>query len=249
MSFENKVTLISGASRGIGQAIAQLFGQQGAIVIGTATTEQGAATISERFKTAGIKGQGVVLNVADADSISRVVDRVSDSYGSPAILINNAAVTQDNLLLRMTDQQWDDVINTNLSSIYRMCKACLRGMVKQRYGRIINISSVSAFLGNPGQTNYSASKAGMIGFTKSLAQEVANPKRDITVNAVAPGFVETDMTKNIAPEHAQQMKNMIALGRLAQPEEIASAVVFLASDGAAYITGETIHVNGGLYMN
>lgn len=247
--FKEKVALITGASRGIGKAISEMFGQQGATVIGTATTEQGAQNITDRFKQMGIKGQGVLLNVMDAKSIGGVMEIINNQYATPSILVNNAAITQDNLLLRMSDDQWNTVISTNLNSIYHMSKACLPGMVKQRYGRIINISSVSAFVGNPGQTNYSAAKAGVIGFTKSLAQEVGSAKRDITVNAVAPGFVETDMTKDIPAEHAEQMKKMITLGRLGQSEEIASAVVFLASDGARYITGETIHVNGGMYMN
>lgn len=246
MELNEKVALVSGASRGIGKSIALTLGQQGATVIGTATTEAGAQAITEELKNKGIKGQGMVLNVSDAASIEQVIQTTQEVYAAPDILVNNAAITRDNLLMRMKDNEWDDVINTDLTSIYRMCKACLKPMMKARWGRIINISSVSGFMGNPGQTNYSAAKAGIIGFTRSLASEIGS--RNITVNAVAPGFIETDMTKSIADDHAAALKGLTALGRLGKPEEIASVVGFLASAGAAYITGETLHVNGGMYM-
>jgi len=244
--LENEIALVSGASRGIGQAIALQLGQAGATVVGSATSEKGAAQITEALKAAGIKGVGVVMNVTDQASIDAAIALVEKEFGTITILVNNAGITRDNLLMRMKDDEWDDIINTNLSSAYRLSKACLRAMMKVRKGRIINIASVVACSGNAGQTNYSAAKAGMIGFTKSLAREVGS--RGVTVNAVAPGFIDTDMTRALADEHKNALLGQIPLNRLGQPEEIAAAVVFLASPGASYITGETLHVNGGMYM-
>jgi 3-oxoacyl-[acyl-carrier protein] reductase len=242
----DQLALVTGSSRGIGQAIAHALGQQGATVIGTATSEAGAQKISEALQAAGIKGTGLVLNVADPESITDCLKQVTAEYGSPDILVNNAGITRDNLLMKMKDEQWDEIINTNLSSIFRMCKAVIRPMMKKRNGRIINISSVVGATGNPGQTNYAATKAGLIGFSKSLAREIGS--RNITVNTVAPGFIDTDMTRELNEEQKQKLVGQIPLGRLGSADEIATAVVFLASPGAAYITGETIHVNGGMYM-
>ena len=242
----DQLALVTGSSRGIGQAIAHALGQQGATVIGTATSEAGAQKISEALQSAGIKGTGLVLDVADPESITDCLKQVAAEYGSPDILVNNAGITRDNLLMMMKDEQWDEIINTNLSSIFRMCKAVIRPMMKKRNGRIINISSVVGATGNPGQTNYAATKAGLIGFSKSLAREIGS--RNITVNTVAPGFIDTDMTRELSEEQKQNLVGQIPLGRLGSADEIASAVVFLASPGAAYITGETIHVNGGMYM-
>lgn len=247
MSFESKVTLVTGASRGIGAAISDTLGAEGAIVIGTATSESGAEKISARFAEKGISGEGMVLNVTDADSVSTLLKAIQEKYGAPQILVNNAAITKDNLLMRMSDDEWFDVINTNLSSIFRLSKACLRGMMKARYGRIINISSVVGAMGNPGQVNYSATKAGVAGFARSLAKEVGS--RNITVNTVSPGFIATDMTDVLTDEQKQLMLSSVPLGRLGEPAEIAGVVKFLASDAAAYITGENIHVNGGMYMS
>ena len=244
--LDGKVALVTGASRGIGKAIADMLGAQGATVIGTATSESGAAAISQRFADAGTKGEGLQLDVGDETSVERVIKHINDVYGSVMILVNNAGITRDNLLMRMKGDQWDSVVNTNLTSVYRMSKACLRAMMKAKTGRIINIASVVGASGNAGQTNYSAAKAGMIGFTKSLAQEVGS--RGITVNAVAPGFIDTDMTKELPEAHRDALLSSIPLGRLGSPDEIAAVVVFLASDAAAYVTGETIHVNGGMYM-
>ncbi len=241
-----QIALVTGSSRGIGQAIAHALGKQGATVIGTATSEAGAKNISETLESAGIKGIGMVLNVAEEDSIVECLKAITADYGPPEILVNNAGITRDNLLMMMKDEQWNDIINTNLSSVFRMCKAVIRPMMKKRHGRIINISSVVGVTGNPGQTNYAASKAGLIGFTKSLAREIGS--RNITVNTVAPGFIDTDMTRELSEEQKSNMIGQIPLGRLGNADEIASAVVFLASPGAAYITGETIHVNGGMYM-
>lgn len=246
MSQTGKVALVTGASRGIGQAIALALGRDEATVIGTATTEEGAAKITQSFEAAGIKGSGMVLNVAQQDSIDALFANLKERVGMPAILINNAAVTQDNLLLRMKDAEWDSVIETNLNSIYRVTKACLRDMIKARWGRIINISSVVGSTGNAGQVNYAAAKAGLIGFTKSLAQEVGS--RDITVNAVSPGFIDTDMTRNLPEEQRNLLLSRIPMQRLGQGEDIAAAVVFLASNAAGYITGQTLHVNGGMFM-
>ncbi|MGD8956270.1 MAG: 3-oxoacyl-ACP reductase FabG [Chromatiaceae bacterium] len=244
--LEGNIALVTGASRGIGAAIADQLGQQGATVVGTATTDAGAEAISRRLSEAGIKGQGMRLDVSDDASVEAVIAAIGEAYGPVTILINNAGITRDNLLMRMKTDEWDKVIDTNLSSVYRLSKACLRAMMKARTGRIINIASVVGTSGNPGQTNYSAAKAGMLGFTKSLAQEVGS--RGITVNAVAPGFIDTDMTRDLPDAQRDTLLRHIPLGRLGRPEEIASVVAFLASDAAAYMTGETIHVNGGMYM-
>lgn len=247
MSIEGKVALVTGASRGIGAAIADELGAQGAIVIGTATSETGAEKISARFADKGVKGVGKVLNVTEAESVAGLLKDIQGEYGAPAILVNNAGITKDNLLMRMSDEEWFDVINTNLSAVYRLSKACLRGMMKARWGRIINISSVVGAMGNPGQSNYAATKAGVAGFARSLAKEVGS--RGITVNTVAPGFIDTDMTKVLTDEQKELMLSQIPLARLGQPEEIAAVVNFLASDAGGYITGDTIHVNGGMYMS
>ena len=245
--LEGKIALVTGASRGIGRAIAEALGAQGATVIGTATTEGGAEAITQRFAEAGIKGQGMRLDVGDETSVDAVMKDISDRFGAVSVLVNNAGITRDNLLMRMKSDEWDSVLNTNLTSVYRMSKACLRAMMKAKTGRIINIASVVGASGNAGQTNYSAAKAGMFGFTKSLAQEVGS--RGITVNAVAPGFIDTDMTRELPDAQRDALLGSIPLGRLGKPEEIASVVVFLASEAAAYVTGETIHVNGGMYMS
>ncbi|WP_331345807.1 3-oxoacyl-ACP reductase FabG [Cellvibrio sp. UBA7661] len=247
MNLNDKVALVTGASRGIGAAIAEQLGKAGAVVIGTATSVAGAEKISANFADLGIRGAGKVLNVTDADSVANLLKEVGDEFGAPAILVNNAGITKDNLLMRMSDDEWFDVINTNLSAIYRLSKGVLRGMMKARWGRIINISSVVGAMGNPGQSNYAATKAGVAGFARSLAAEVGS--RNITVNTVAPGFIDTDMTKVLPDEQKQQLLARIPLGRLGSPEEIAGVVVFLASDAGAYISGETIHVNGGMYMS
>lgn len=245
--LSGQVALVTGASRGIGQAIARGLGEAGATVIGTATSEAGAGKISEYLAEAGITGTGMVLDVASADSIADCLKAISAEYGNPDILVNNAGITRDTLLMAMKEDQWDSIINTNLSSIYRMSKAVIRGMMKKRDGRIINISSVVGATGNPGQTNYAAAKAGLIGFSKSLAREIGS--RNITVNSVAPGFIDTDMTRELDDKQKQALLTQIPLGRLGSPDEIAATVVFLASPAAAYITGETIHVNGGMYMS
>lgn len=244
--LENEIALVTGASRGIGEAIATGLGEQGATVIGTATSEKGAAAITKRFADAGIKGTGLVLNVTDPESIASTLKSIADQFGAPTILVNNAGITRDNLLMRMKDDEWDDIINTNLTSVYRLAKACLRSMMKARRGRIISIGSVVGSTGNAGQTNYAAAKAGMIGFTKSMAREVGS--RGITVNAVAPGFIDTDMTRELPEEQHKKLLSEIPLARLGSPKEIANAVIFLASPAAEYITGETLHVNGGMYM-
>lgn len=247
MSLQGKVALVTGASRGIGAAIAKALGEQGAAVVGTATTEEGAQRISANFNEAGIQGRGMALNVTEVDSVQAVVKAVTEEFGPVGILVNNAGVTRDNLLMRMKDEEWSTVIDTNLNAIYRLSKACLRGMAKERWGRIINISSVVGSMGNPGQANYSATKAGVEGFARSLASEIGS--RGVTVNSVAPGFIDTDMTRELPEAQREALVGQIAVGRLGQPEEIAAAVVFLASDAAGYITGETIHVNGGMYMS
>jgi 3-oxoacyl-[acyl-carrier protein] reductase len=246
MSLENKIVLVTGASRGIGAAIADSLGADGAIVIGTATSESGAAKISARFSEKNIKGEGMVLNVTDADSVNDLLKAIQSNHGAPQILVNNAGITKDNLLMRMSEDEWFDVINTNLTSVYRLSKACLRGMMKARWGRIINISSVVGAMGNPGQSNYAATKAGVAGFARALGKEVGS--RNITVNTVSPGFIETDMTDELNEEQKALMLSTVPLGRLGQPEEIAAVVKFLAGDAAGYITGENIHVNGGMYM-
>ena len=244
--LEGKTALVTGASRGIGQAIAIQLGKAGATVIGTATTEAGAEAIGVHLSDAGIAGRGMRLDVTDSDSVAGVIKAVATDFSAPSILVNNAGITRDNLLMRMKDEEWRAIIETNLTSVFRMSKAVLRGMMKQREGRIISISSVVGATGNPGQANYSAAKAGLIGFTKSLAREVGS--RGITVNAVAPGFIDTDMTRALSDEQRGALLGNIPLGRLGSPEDIAHAVVFLASPQAAYMTGETLHVNGGMYM-
>jgi len=244
--FKNEIALVTGASRGIGRAIADAIGNKGAVVIGTATSQKGADAISERFQVASIKGSGMILDVSDPDSITATIKTIGSEYGAPTILVNNAGITRDNLMMRMKDAEWDDIIETNLNSLFRVTKACLRGMMKARKGRIINIGSVVGATGNPGQANYAAAKAGMIGFSKSLAREIGS--RGITVNTVAPGFIDTDMTRELPEEQRDALLTNIPLGRLGKTEEIANAVVFLASDSAGYITGETLHVNGGMFM-
>ncbi|WP_185230684.1 3-oxoacyl-ACP reductase FabG [Teredinibacter franksiae] len=246
MSFEGKIALVTGASRGIGASIADTLGEAGATVIGTATSESGAAAISARFAEKGINGAGMQLNVTDAESVAALLKAINEQFGAPQILVNNAGITKDNLLMRMSEDEWFDVINTNLSAIYRLSKACLRGMMKARWGRIVNISSIVGQMGNAGQSNYAATKAGVMGFARSLAKEVGS--RNITVNSVAPGFIDTDMTKGLAEDQKAAMLGVIPLGRLGQPEEIAGVVKFLCSDDASYVTGETLHVNGGMYM-
>ncbi|CAM3887417.1 3-oxoacyl-ACP reductase FabG [Vibrio aquimaris] len=243
MNLEGKVALVTGASRGIGRAIAELLAERGATVIGTATSENGAAAISDYL---GDKGKGLALNVTNVESIEATLKNINDEFGAIDILVNNAGITRDNLLMRMKDDEWNDIIDTNLTPIYRMSKAVLRGMMKKRSGRIINVGSVVGTMGNAGQANYAAAKAGVIGFTKSMAREVAS--RGVTVNTVAPGFIETDMTKALNDEQRATTLSNVPAGRLGDPKEIASAVVFLASPEAAYITGETLHVNGGMYM-
>ncbi|MEE8380179.1 MAG: 3-oxoacyl-ACP reductase FabG [Gammaproteobacteria bacterium] len=245
-SLVDEVVLVTGASRGIGKSIALALGAQGATVIGTATSDKGAEAISQYLSESSIKGQGMTLNVTQQDSVDQVVKKMTETFGAPSILINNAGITRDNLLMRMKEDEWSDIINTNLTSVYRMSKACLRAMTKARKGRIISISSVVGASGNAGQTNYAAAKAGLIGFTKSLAREIG--ARGITVNAVAPGFIDTDMTKALADAQKEALLSAIPLKRLGHPEEIAAAVAFLASPGAGYISGETLHVNGGMYM-
>jgi 3-oxoacyl-[acyl-carrier protein] reductase len=247
MSFDEKIVLVTGATRGIGRAIALRLGSEGATIVGTATSEAGAKSITEYLREANIAGSGMVLNVTDPDSIEAVVTETESTYGAPSILVNNAGITRDNLLIRMKDDEWDDIISTNLTPIYKLSKRCLRAMTKARSGRIITITSVVGVMGNAGQTNYAAAKAGVIGFSKSLAREVG--ARGITVNAVAPGFIDTDMTSSLADEHKTALLLQVPIKRLGTPEEIAGAVSYLASDDAAYITGETIHVNGGMYMN
>jgi 3-oxoacyl-[acyl-carrier protein] reductase len=247
MPHTGRVALVTGASRGIGQAIALSLGQQGATVIGTATTAEGADKITAAFAAAGIQGCGLALNVALPESIEAVMGVIKERYGMPTILVNNAAITQDNLLLRMKEDEWDSVIETNLNSIYRLTKVCLRDMLKARWGRIISIGSVVGSTGNPGQVNYAAAKAGLIGFTKSLAQEVGS--REITVNAVSPGFIDTDMTRGLSDEQRNMLLSRIPMQRLGRVDEIAAAVIFFASQAAGYITGQTLHVNGGMYMN
>jgi 3-oxoacyl-[acyl-carrier protein] reductase len=246
MTLENQIALITGASRGIGAAIAQTLGQQGATVIGTATSPSGAEKISAALKEAGILGMGIVLDVNSTEQIEAALTQITDQFGAVSILVNNAGITKDTLMMRMSDEDWDAVISTNLSSVYRMSKAVLRPMMKARTGRIISISSVVGHMGNAGQVNYAAAKAGMSGFSKSLAAEVGS--RGITVNCVAPGFIDTDMTAELPEEIKTQMLARIPLNRLGNVNEIAATVAFLASPSAAYISGETIHVNGGMYM-
>lgn len=247
MLVEKKVALVTGASRGIGQSIAQaLTADDNLIVIGTATTEAGASSISHYFAKWGLDGDGIVMDVSDPESVADGIAMVTSAYGPPMILVNNAGVTKDGLMLRMHEEDWQQVIQTNLSSVYRTSKAVLKGMTKARWGRIINVSSVVAQMGNPGQANYCAAKAGIEGFTRSLAHEIGS--RSITVNCVAPGFVKTDMTDSLSDENKSAMLSRVPLGRLGEAAEVASAVAYLASQQASYITGQTIHVNGGMYM-
>jgi 3-oxoacyl-[acyl-carrier protein] reductase len=245
-SLEGKIALITGASRGIGQSIALKLAQKGAFVYGTATTEQGALQIRDYFKNANLAGEGLVLNVTNPEQIEQVLFSLNVEGKSPGILVNNAGITADNLLLRMEDEEWFKVIETNLNSVYRMSKACIKSMFKARWGRIISIGSVVGSSGNTGQVNYTAAKAGIVGFTKSLAQEMGS--RGITVNVVAPGFINTDMTRNLPEMVKEEMLKRIPLRQLGEPEDVANAVAFLASEDAKYITGSTIHVNGGMYM-
>jgi 3-oxoacyl-[acyl-carrier protein] reductase len=238
-----QIALVTGASRGIGRAIAEKLTQDGFFVIGTATSDSGAESISTYL---GENGKGLKLDVSNAESIAETIKVVTDDYGTPTVLVNNAGITRDNLLMRMKNDEWDDIINTNLTSVFRMSKAVLRGMMKVKTGRIINISSVVGFTGNAGQANYAAAKAGMIGFAKSMAKEVGS--RNITINTVAPGFIDTDMTRELNDDIKNALLSSIPLNRLGEAEEIAHAVAFLASAGASYITGETLHVNGGMFM-
>ena len=244
-NLDGKIVLVTGASRGIGQAIALSLGNAGATVIGTATSDNGAAAISDTLKDNNIVGQGLTLNVTNNDQISEVMSTIAESYGAVDILVNNAGITRDNLLMRMKEEEWDEIMNTNLASVYKMSKAVLRGMMKKKAGRIISIASVVGAMGNAGQANYAAAKAGIMGFTKSLAREVG--PRGITVNAVAPGFIQTDMTDALPEEQKASLAAQIPMGRLGSPDEIAQTVLFLAGDGGAYITAQTLHVNGGMY--
>ncbi|MFO7910036.1 3-oxoacyl-ACP reductase FabG [Halomonas sp. BLK-85] len=246
MTEERKVALVTGASRGIGRAIAHELARQGRIVVGTATSESGAEKIDADLKAQGFDGAGMCLNVNDQVSIDGVLKQIGENFDVPTILVNNAGITRDNLLMRMKEHEWDEVLDTNLKSVYRVSKACLRGMTKARFGRIVSISSVVATMGNLGQANYAAAKAGMEGFSRSLAREVAS--RNITVNNVAPGFIATDMTQSLPEAQHEMLLKQIPLARLGAPEEIAAAVGFLTSDAAGYITGETLQVNGGMNM-
>jgi 3-oxoacyl-[acyl-carrier protein] reductase len=243
--LDGKIVLVTGASRGIGKAIALTLGNAGATVIGTATTEAGANNVSQMLDIEKISGKGIVLDVTDNDQISKLDETIKKDFGSVDILVNNAGITRDNILLRMKEDEWEDIINTNLSSIYKMSKSVLRGMIKKRSGRVISITSVVGVMGNAGQSNYAAAKAGIIGFTKSLAREVG--LRGITVNAIAPGFIETDMTNSLPDDQKEALASQIPMGRLGTADEIAQAVLFLASEGGSYITGQTLHINGGMY--
>ncbi len=244
--LSNDIALVTGATRGIGRAIALVLGKAGATLVGTATTAEGAGRISAYLGAEGIRGRGLILDVASSVSVDEALKTVNGEFGSVSILVNNAGIARDTLLMRMRDEDWDAVINTDLGSVFRLSKACLRGMMKARRGRIINIASVVGAVGNPGQANYCAAKAGILGFTKSLAREIGS--RNVTVNAVAPGFIDTDMTRALGAEQRAAMIAQIPLERLGTPEDIAQTVLFLASPAAAYITGETLHVNGGMYM-
>ncbi|MGJ8690758.1 MAG: 3-oxoacyl-ACP reductase FabG [Gammaproteobacteria bacterium] len=241
-----RIALVTGASRGIGKSIALTLGKQGMTVIGTATSDNGAAAIAAYLQDAGIEGTGMCLNVASSESVAEVFASITEQFGVPLVLVNNAGITRDNLLMRMKNDEWDDVIDTNLNSLFRVCKLVVKGMTKARWGRIINISSVVASSGNAGQTNYAASKAGIEGFSRSLAREIGS--RGITVNCVAPGFIDTDMTRALNEKQMETFLTQIPLGRFGQVEEISAAVGFLASESAAYITGETLHINGGMHM-
>lgn len=246
MPLSDEIALVTGATRGIGKAIAEALGSSGATVAGTATTVAGAERISENLALNGFNGCGLVMDVTDQESIDSALTEIRQKFDMPTVLVNNAGITRDNLLMRMKDDEWQDIINTNLGSVFRLSRACLRSMSRARKGRIINIASVVGAMGNAGQTNYAAAKAGVMGFTKALARETG--ARGITVNTVAPGFIDTDMTSSLPDEHKKALLKQIPLNRLGQTNEIAATVVFLASPGAAYITGETLHVNGGMYM-
>lgn len=245
--LENKIAIVTGASRGIGQAIALTLAELGASVIGTATTQHGADAISAQFEEKGLKGMGRILDVSDVAQLTSFIESITSEFGGLHVLVNNAGITRDNLLLRMKEEDWDSVIQTNLTGVALLCKAALKPMMKARWGRIINISSVVGTMGNPGQCNYAAAKAGLIGFTKSLAREIAS--RNVTVNVVSPGFIDTDMTKSLPDAQRQALLTQVPLGRLGASEDIANAVAFLATDLSAYITGETVHVNGGMLMD
>jgi 3-oxoacyl-[acyl-carrier protein] reductase len=245
--LEGEVALVTGASRGIGRAIAHSLGANGAVVIATATTAEGADAITKELAQQGVRGTGMLLEVSQRESVNALMARIDEQFEAVTILVNNAGVNRDNLLLRMKDEDWETILDTDLSSVYRLCKACLRGMLRARRGRIVNISSVVGLVGNPGQSNYAAAKAGIIGFSKSLAREVA--ARGITVNTIAPGFIDTDMTQAMSDEQRASLLRHIPLGRLGAPADVAEAVLFLASTAAAYITGETLNVNGGMYMS
>ncbi len=244
--LEGQIALVTGASRGIGRAIALDLGKNGAIAIGTATSESGSESISTYLAEAGIRGRGLSLNVTDGAQIDAALATIKAEFGDPSILVNNAGITRDNLVMRMTDREWDEIMETNLKSIFRMSRAVLRAMVKARYGRIVNISSVVGSMGNAGQANYAAAKAGIFGFSKSLARELGS--RNVTVNSVAPGFIDTDMTRALSDTQRESLIQHVPLGKLGQPEDVAAAVTFLASPAAGYVTGTTLHVNGGLYM-
>ena len=246
MNLIGQIALVTGASRGIGKAIAATLAAQGATVIGTATTEAGAQGISVALQAANAKGKGVVLNVNDSARIAPLLDEIDKEFGAVSILVNNAGITQDMLALRMKDQEWDDVIATNLTAVFKLSRGVLRGMMKARAGRIINITSVVGATGNPGQMNYAAAKAGVVGMSKSLAREIGS--RNITVNCVAPGFIETDMTDGLTEEQRKALLQLVPLGRLGQGDDVAQAVAYLASPGASYVTGQTLHVNGGMYL-
>lgn len=246
MSLEGKIALVTGATRGIGKAVALALAKEGATVVGTATSAGGAESIQAAFEAEGFKGMGIVMNVAEPESIDQGLKKITAELGAPLILVNNAGITRDNLLMRMKDDEWSSVIDTNLASVFRTSKAVMRGMAKARWGRIINISSVVAGMGNPGQVNYCAAKAGVEGLTRSLAKEMGN--RGITANCVAPGFIDTDMTRKLDDAHRSAMMEVIPAGRFGDPGEVAAVVAFLASDAAGYVTGDTIHVNGGMYM-
>jgi 3-oxoacyl-[acyl-carrier protein] reductase len=245
-TLENEIALVTGASRGLGRAIALQLGAHGATVVGTATTESGAAAIDQALKDAGVKGAGMALDVTKPEQIEQLLKTIGERFGDPTVLVNNAGITRDNLLMRMKEEEWEAIIDTNLTSVFRLSKACIRSMMKARHGRIINIASVVGSMGNAGQSNYAAAKAGLLGFTKSLARELGS--RGITVNAVAPGFIDTDMTRDLPEANRQALLQQIPLARLGAPDDIAAAVVFLASPAGAYVTGETLHVNGGMYM-
>ena len=247
MMLNGQIALVTGASRGIGKAIALELGKHGAIIVGTATTPEGAENIAAYLAQAGVKGTGVVLEVREAAQVDAVLGAVEKDFGVPTILVNNAGITRDNLAMRMKDEEWDAVIDTNLKSVFRLCKAVMRGMMKARQGRIINVTSVVGHAGNPGQANYCAAKAGVAGMSRSLARELGS--RNITINCVAPGFIDTDMTRVLEEGQRQALVANVPLGRFGQPEDVAAAVVFLASPGAAYVTGTTLHVNGGMYMD